>query len=90
MDCSKLGPISFFGFLDLSALGAGDKVEVRLKMSLATRGKPLLNRMRSFTGHQEEPIVDFPRKEAVNPIITLKQATGESREIKYYWRWDKA
>jgi len=86
-ECSSAGVVSFLGFIDLSSLGPGDKVEINLKMSI--KGEHRLNRRVEFLGPLKEPVIDFPKREGINPIVSLRQVTGVSREIRYIWKWIK-
>lgn len=86
LDCSGQGIVSLLGFVDLSSLRAGDIVEIYLKMALE---KPMINRRMVCKGPMPDPIIDFPRREAINPIISLKQTNGVARKIPFAWRWNK-
>ena len=86
LDCSGAGVVSFLGFVDLSSLGAGDTVDIRLVMSIKNQ---LLNTRKSYRGPVEDSLIDFSRKEAINPVVILKQTTGVSRRILFNWRWIK-
>ena len=86
LDCSGKDIVSMLGFVDLSSLRAGDIVEIYLKMALKDQ---MVNRKMECKGPVAEPIIDFPRKEAVNPIVSIKQTAGVSRSIHFTWRWSK-
>ena len=86
LDCSNEGVVTFFGFIDLSGLRAGDVVEITLKMIVATEQ---INKKITVNGPVPEPIIDFPKKEGINPTVMIKQTAGVKRTIFFAWRWIK-
>lgn|GEM_PF-5300386 len=80
-------PCSIWGFMDLSGLANGDKVEVSLDMKLNTASEFKLNRVIAFSGPIVDPLVNFPVFETESARVRIKQVSGQQRKIKYHFKW---